>query len=297
MNKAAQKLFLTQPALNAAMNVLEKDLGFSILSRSSKGIYLTAAGTQVVQDAEIILNILKSWRALASINEPVCCNVSIVSFAPVCSHILPQLMIKLQEDYPFLNISIGYQSELEECLNIIFSEQYCMGIVGITLQANEKKIFKTIDKNNYQAQHLMTDFYHVIFRKEHPLAAFSEIPLDKLKPFPIALYSSNRFFDGNYQKLLLDHFRNDQHVFLGNNESIFTYLKQSDAISFFPEMFIHFTDAFSSGELLHAKLSDYVMPLKHYLVYPTDQYLTAMDRIIIDAVKEAYCSYQKTPKK
>ena len=73
MNKAAQKLFLTQPALNAAMNVLEKDLGFSILSRSSKGIYLTAAGTQVVQDAEIILNILKSWRALASINEPVCC--------------------------------------------------------------------------------------------------------------------------------------------------------------------------------------------------------------------------------
>lgn len=41
-NKAAQKLFVTQPALTSSMNQLEEELGVRLLVRTKRGVSPTA---------------------------------------------------------------------------------------------------------------------------------------------------------------------------------------------------------------------------------------------------------------
>lgn len=55
MNKAAKDLFMTQPALSAAISSLEKEIGTVLIKRKKQGIVLTEAGKKVYDDA---LNIL-----------------------------------------------------------------------------------------------------------------------------------------------------------------------------------------------------------------------------------------------
>lgn len=64
-NKAAARLFLTQPALTNAMNALEGELGTRLLVRSHKGVVPTAHGAVVYEDCRRILGELR--RMLGSL--------------------------------------------------------------------------------------------------------------------------------------------------------------------------------------------------------------------------------------
>ena len=57
INKAAQKLYISQSGLCASLNAAEKELGQKILHRSYNGITLTPFGLQFVDSAKQILQI------------------------------------------------------------------------------------------------------------------------------------------------------------------------------------------------------------------------------------------------
>lgn len=61
INKAAQRLFISQPSLSNALKELEEELGIKIFLRSNKGIIITSEGSeflgyarQVVEQAELL---------------------------------------------------------------------------------------------------------------------------------------------------------------------------------------------------------------------------------------------------
>ena len=57
MRKAAERLFLTQPALSQRLQSIEKDWGAQLFLRSQKGLTATPAGELVIQYAiEQLLN-------------------------------------------------------------------------------------------------------------------------------------------------------------------------------------------------------------------------------------------------
>ena len=45
ISKAAEKLYLAQPSLTAAIKDLEAELGITIFKRTNKGVVLTATGS------------------------------------------------------------------------------------------------------------------------------------------------------------------------------------------------------------------------------------------------------------
>src|SRR3954447_16503797 len=49
MRKAAERLFVTQPALSQRLQTIEKDWGTKLFIRSQKGLALTPAGELVIQ--------------------------------------------------------------------------------------------------------------------------------------------------------------------------------------------------------------------------------------------------------
>lgn len=55
-SKAAQKLYLSQPALSQQIAKLEQQLGITLISRNSRSINLTAAGQELYRHAIVLLN-------------------------------------------------------------------------------------------------------------------------------------------------------------------------------------------------------------------------------------------------
>ena len=56
ISKAASALYTSQPSISLAIQELEKELGFPILLRTSKGVRFTAEGELVLAEAKKIMN-------------------------------------------------------------------------------------------------------------------------------------------------------------------------------------------------------------------------------------------------
>src|SRR4051812_30625276 len=55
IGRAAQQLFITQPALSRQMQQLEGEIGSPVLLRTAKGVQLTEAGTELLVRARVAL--------------------------------------------------------------------------------------------------------------------------------------------------------------------------------------------------------------------------------------------------
>ena len=59
-SKAGEKLFMSPTAVMKQMNLMEKELGLSLLNRSNHGVTLTKVGKQIYNDSKFIITILEN---------------------------------------------------------------------------------------------------------------------------------------------------------------------------------------------------------------------------------------------
>lgn len=108
-NRAAEKLFISQPTLTYQIKQAEQEVGFRIFDRSGKGASLTPAGSQLVTTLANILNEL-SQAIEQGQNFAVKYRENIRIVVPIRSaiHFLPQAMIRLQEQAPEISVTPGF---------------------------------------------------------------------------------------------------------------------------------------------------------------------------------------------
>ena len=58
-NKAAEKMYVSPPAVIKQMNLLEDSLGVRLFERTHRGLALTKAGQSLAQDARYIIQYCK----------------------------------------------------------------------------------------------------------------------------------------------------------------------------------------------------------------------------------------------
>ena len=80
INRAAEKLFLSQPALTNAVKEAEEELGFRIFNRNSRGISLTPDGTEFLA-RELRLKMRKPSSSSASLTAFVSAGCERKSFS------------------------------------------------------------------------------------------------------------------------------------------------------------------------------------------------------------------------
>ena len=293
LNKAAQELYISQPALNSAMNSLEKELGYSILNRSSKGVTLTKVGEQIVKDANGIIATIKRWQSLAEIDDEICKNVAVCGFGTINAYLFPELVLRMKNKYKTIKITTFNQTDPIETIKMVNKDKVRVGIIGVT-EYRKKELFEKW-RGSVQFEKLLKENYHVVFNGLHSLTNnLSNITLESIKDFPIVMYSTEDLFEIQYIKQLKKFFLESKWTYLATNEAILSLLGSSDAITFFPEMYIYYNSAFSSGELAHSNVKDLDLTLEHYLVYSKEEYLTKIDKIIVEEIRQIYLQYKKS---
>lgn len=106
-SKAAEKLFITAPAVIKQINSLENSLDIQLFDRTHRGLQVTNAGKSLYKDAKYIIQYCKdsAVRAKESMNDET--EVIRVGVSPLTS---PQVFVKLwpkiQEIYPDMKFQL-----------------------------------------------------------------------------------------------------------------------------------------------------------------------------------------------
>ena len=113
-SKAAQKLYISQPSLSAAVKREEALIGYPIFDRSTTPIRLTALGEQYIRTAEIIMGAEDSFREylndLAGLRNG---SLSIGGTTLFASYVLPPLISGFTAHYPAVHIDLLEASTAE----------------------------------------------------------------------------------------------------------------------------------------------------------------------------------------
>lgn len=118
-SKAAQKLFISQPALSNKVRRVEEQLGVTLFDRSHSPLQLTPAGKYYIETLEKIMKLeegLQDQLRDLSAQDESSITVGAASF--FCSYTLPKLVQLFQRNYPNCSVRLleGNNGDLTQCL-------------------------------------------------------------------------------------------------------------------------------------------------------------------------------------
>ncbi|MEW9501488.1 LysR family transcriptional regulator [Jeotgalibacillus marinus] len=129
MRKAAERLFVSQPALSQRLQSIEKEWQQPLFLRSQKGLTLTPAGEMVVQLAKEILSKEESVvEKIQSMDSKVYGTLKIACASIVGQNWLPKVLKRFVEKNPHARISLitGWSSEI---LQAVYDGDVHIGII------------------------------------------------------------------------------------------------------------------------------------------------------------------------
>jgi len=105
-NRAAQILYLTQPALSRQVKDLEEELGVPLLVRGKNAVTLTKAGERFYEEAREVL--ARADLAVQRIRSEARIEVLRIGYAPsVTADILPQALKKFHAQQPAVRVELA----------------------------------------------------------------------------------------------------------------------------------------------------------------------------------------------
>lgn len=204
IREAAGKLFISQPALSAAIRELEEELGIKLFKRTNKGITLSEPGRefltyakQAVSQYELIED-----RYIAKNRDKKHFSVSMQHYV-FAVHAFVNTVKQFDSDRYVYSV---HETRTDEVLSNVRDLTSEIGIIAYS--KSNKNIFKKLFKEyNLEFYPLMVKNTFAYVWKDHPLADRVEISLEELRDYPCVSFdqsSDNDFYLseealGNYE--------------------------------------------------------------------------------------------------
>lgn len=131
-SKAAQKLFVSQPWLSAAVKKVEQELNAPLFDRSTNPISLTEAGRYYIDRIEQIMAIEQEMRQhFKALHETEGTELHIGSSMFFCTYVLPSLLADFQAKYPQITLTFS------EGNSQVLAEKLLEGKLDLLLEAEQ----------------------------------------------------------------------------------------------------------------------------------------------------------------
>ena len=117
LGPVAAELFLTQPALTARLQRLEREVGGPLFVRSRRGMRLTAAGRAFLPYAERMLETASEGsRLVADLSAAAGGALRIGAPPAISTYLLPRLLRELEAEHPLIELAVrgGHSDEILE---------------------------------------------------------------------------------------------------------------------------------------------------------------------------------------
>ena len=115
-SRAAESLYLSQPAISKRIAALEEQLGKPLFDRIGRDIHLTEAGETLLPYAKRVLREIEdSRRALTRLSEKVSGRLSIGTSHHIGLHRLPPVLRAYVHQYPDVDLDIHFMDSEDAC--------------------------------------------------------------------------------------------------------------------------------------------------------------------------------------
>lgn len=169
ISEAAQRCFISQPALSTALKQLESQLGAQLFERGRHGARLTTMGDSLVRQARRVLGEVSRLEELAeAMGDPMHGRLRLGVIATVAPYLLPRVLPKVQRTYPSLELEL------------------CEGLTeGLLQDLNDHRIDAALialpyDIGPLTVLPLFHEPFKVLCRDDHPLVTQTPLVTDAL---------------------------------------------------------------------------------------------------------------------
>ncbi|WHY74573.1 LysR family transcriptional regulator [Fictibacillus enclensis] len=224
LTKASESLNISQSGVSHAISSLEKDLGFSLLTRNKAGIRLTVNGERMLEYIREILQLNeKMLQEAGEIKGLEIGTVRIGTFSSVSAVWLPGIIKKFTDQYPHIKVDIaeGKQEEISRWIS--------QGIIDfgfLMLPAADLEIF-----------HLKKEPLYCVVPETHHLGAEKSIK-------PNALIEEKLVLQNSTLKTIRNLFKTNK-LFpeisfqLDDEQAVIAMVKHSLGVAILPEIALH----------------------------------------------------------
>ena len=122
-SRAAEKLFISQPSLSAAIKNIEKKLGAKLFERSGSGVYLTEIGKEYIAATEQIMSVEKDFVCkVQDINGLSYGHITVGASNFLSSYVLPDIIKRFNTLHPAIEIGLVGSGSVSLC-NMLKSDR------------------------------------------------------------------------------------------------------------------------------------------------------------------------------
>ena len=172
-SKAADVLYITQPAVSKRIALLEDQLGSQLFDRIGKRVMLNEAGRALLPIAQRIMQELQeSQRVIDNLKGQVSGRLSLVTSHHIGLRRLPDILKQYAEDYPQVRLDLAFMDSENAC-HKIEQGNYELGVVTLPLSKS----------NRLKLTPLWNDPLTIAVAPDHPLVQIANnkpITLNKL---------------------------------------------------------------------------------------------------------------------
>jgi DNA-binding transcriptional LysR family regulator len=125
----ARALFLTQPALTARLNSLEREVGVRLLTRRRGGVRLTEAGRAFLPYAERALQAVADGRSvLKELASGAAGHVAVCASPIVSTYALPAILERFSQMHPGVQVAVR-TGHSEEMIEVVKRDEVAVGLL------------------------------------------------------------------------------------------------------------------------------------------------------------------------
>ena len=181
--KAAEILYLSQPALSKQIKVLEKNLNTLLINRERNKISLTESGTVLLQYSDRILALCEeSCRAIIDLKNGDRGNLTVGASQTIGTYLMPRILALFAQNYPQIDLNVQVNSTRIIAKKII-NREIDIAVVGGEISDGLKK--------NLTIQPFVYDELSLIISKSHPFAKKKKINKEDLYCLDFITLNSN----------------------------------------------------------------------------------------------------------
>jgi len=176
VSRAAEALFLTQPAITARLKSLESDLGVELFVRSPRGMKLTDAGRAFLPYAERTIAAFDEGRQLVTNLRSGTMGALVIGAAPaVSTYLLPGILRAFRATHP--NVRLGVRTgHTEEVLEMVLRGEAHVGI-GRPIRHPDVELIPVLD-----------DEMVLVVGARHGFASRGKVRMDELAEERLILF-------------------------------------------------------------------------------------------------------------
>ena len=180
---AAERLFVTQPAISKRIAALESELDVRLFDRIGRSITLTEGGQALLPRAQtILLELEDSIRAISSLSSDVRGTLRFATSHHIGLHRLPPTLKRFTQSYPQVRLDIRFMDSEAACTAVEHGDLE-LGIVTLPPAPSD----------NLSTEVIWVDPLSIVVSRNHPLAEKSAVTLGELAQHAAVLPASNTY--------------------------------------------------------------------------------------------------------